>query len=164
MYVVLGIRSQCFGAIAAAHERKLAWELSSGGLRSLESLREHTRRVGTSGSEFLSDQQVRKRNPSFAFGSFNKITSNTSVGGNLTVDTHICKLPDTPAVRFAYFSLFRSSWEVRVVKRHLIPSHFTILVYSFFFTCATADLIWPWPLQGCRVLDMSVPFHVRPRG
>lgn len=42
----------------AAHERKLAWELSSGGLRSLESLREHTRRVGRSGNGFVADEKV----------------------------------------------------------------------------------------------------------
>lgn len=45
--------------LIAAHERKLAWELASGGMEPLVRLREHTERVGpAAGDGFWSDEQV----------------------------------------------------------------------------------------------------------
>ena len=47
-----------WNGLIAAHERKLAWELSTGGMGSLACLREHIGRVGRSGDGFGSDEEV----------------------------------------------------------------------------------------------------------
>lgn len=44
--------------LIAAHERKLAWELSSGGMASLACLREHAGRVDRAGGGFGSNEEV----------------------------------------------------------------------------------------------------------
>eukprot|EP00752_Nemacystus_decipiens_P018631 g16705.t1 len=47
-----------WNGLIAAHERKLAWELSTGGMGSLACLREHVGRIGRSGDGFGSDEEV----------------------------------------------------------------------------------------------------------
>ncbi|CAM9306993.1 unnamed protein product [Ectocarpus fasciculatus] len=62
----MGGRTEAFAAtphpqrgLIAAHERKLAWELSNGGMEPLAHLREHTGRVGPAAEDgFWSDKQV----------------------------------------------------------------------------------------------------------
>lgn len=47
-----------WNGLIAAHERKLAWEVSTGGMGSLACLREHIGRIGRSGDGFGSDREV----------------------------------------------------------------------------------------------------------
>lgn len=50
--------SRPWDGLIAAHERKLAWALSTGGMDSLACLRENIRRVGRYGGGFGSDEEV----------------------------------------------------------------------------------------------------------